>query len=95
MEVKMVIDQYKSILISKNKQGEISLYPKSNADIINQIIPDALEYVKNHNFKFRDGVYLCRLNGVDIEIFPNSNLKNLIFDWKENYFSESGICVEV
>ena len=52
----MVIDQYKSILISKNKQGEISLYPKSNADIINQIISKYLKISIGTSMLYCDGI---------------------------------------
>lgn len=90
----MIIDKYKSIIVDENKSGDITLLPKHNSDIMTEIIPDALEYVKNHCFKFKKGTYLSGLNGVDIEIFPDSNLNNLIDYWKEEYYSESGICIE-
>lgn len=91
----MIIDQYKSILVNENKRGEVYLYPRTNSDIINQIIPDALEYVKNHNSKFKDGINLCGLNGVDMKIYPNSTLEALLKDWGEEYFLLSGIAVEI
>ncbi len=90
----MIVDKYKTIMVNENKNGETRLYPNTNADIISEIIPDALEYVRNHSLKFENGTYLCGLNGVDIEIFPSSNLNVLINDWKEEYYCESGICVE-
>ena len=69
----MIIDRYKSIIVDENKSGDITLLPKHNSDIMTEIIPDALEYVKNHCFKFKKGTYLSGLNGVDIEIFPEFN----------------------
>lgn len=90
----MIIDKFKSIIVDENRSGDITLFPKRNADIMTEIIPDALEYVKGNCVKFKKGAFLTGLNGVDIEIFPNSNLNSLISYWKDEYYLQSGICIE-
>ncbi len=91
----MIIDKYKSIFLCENRNGEFYISPKHSEDVLSKIIPDALDYVQNHEFKFKDGITLKNVNGVDIEIYPNSNLHTLIRYWKEEYYVSSGICLEI
>ena len=88
----MFLENYKSLTVREDKGGERRLYPRAGYDIIDNIIPNALEYVRALNYPY--GMWLCGLNGVDILVRPNAKAKTLVEEWKDAFYHNSGLAMD-
>lgn len=87
----MKVYKYKSLIIEERVSG-LEITGRANKDILTEIIPDALEYVKKNDLQF--GAHLYGLNGVELFVLPNMRLSELQEIWRQEYFKLSGIACD-
>lgn len=85
----MQVYTYKSLKIIEFSNGEKEISGLSGRDIISEVIPDAVEFVKVSESE--GGVKLSNLNGIDLYVFPFSIPNKLVNEWMEEKFRLSGI----
>ncbi len=87
----MKVYKYKSLIIEERVNG-LEITGKPNKDILTEIIPDALEYVKKNDLQL--GAHLYGLNGVELFVLPNMRLSVLQETWKQDYYKLSGLALD-
>ena len=80
---------YKSLKVEQTDSGSIEITGLKNKDILNEIIPDALAFVKDNEIKL--GARICDLNGVDLYILPTMSTREVQEQWKQDFYRLSGL----
>lgn len=83
----MRVITYKSIKIVKLDDGKIVISGLKGKDILKDVIPDAVNYVKNDYGKRAE----LHLNGLTFFVDVDTSLKELTEQWKYEHFRFSGI----
>ena len=85
----MRVFNFKSLRVEQKEDGVFKFVGLEDKDILNEIIPDALAFVKNNELNL--GAMLCNLNGVDLYILPTMSIREVQEQWKQDYYRLSGL----
>ncbi len=85
----MRVFKFKSLRVEQKESGEFELTGLKDRDILNEIIPDALTFLKINELSM--GATLCDLNGVDLYVLPTMSIREVQEQYLQCHFKLTGI----